>query len=155
LLTVSSSRHAAKERGEEVVDESGEQARKEMARLGYTVSKSGLVSDDPGMIRKEVRGFLSGRSDVLVLMGGTGVSTRDITIETVRPLFEKELEGFGQLLRLISYRKIGAAAALTRATAGVTRGKLVLCLPGSPGAVKDALRAFGREIPHTLFVARS
>lgn len=107
------------------------------------------------MIREEVKRFLAGKCDVLVLMGGTGVSGRDVTIETVRPLLEKELDGFGELLRQVGYRKIGAAAMLTRATAGVARGKLVLCLPGSPGAVRDALRAFGGELPHALFVARS
>ena len=155
LVTVSTSRYSSKQRGEGWKDESREQAEREIARLGYKVARAELVSDEAAMIHGEVRRFLSGRDDVLVLMGGTGVSSRDITVETVRPLLEKELEGFGQLLRQVSYEKIGAAAMLTRATAGVANGKLVFCLPGSPGAVKDALRAFGKEMPHALFVARS
>ena len=155
LITVSTSRYAANRKGERPGDESMEAAKREMTRLGFRVGGTELISDEPAMIRRETRRFLSGREDVLVLMGGTGVSTRDVTIETVRPILEKELDGFGELLRHVGYEKIGAAAMLSRATAGVAKGKLVLCLPGSPGAVKDALRVFGKEIPHALFVARS
>jgi molybdenum cofactor biosynthesis protein B len=155
LVTVSTSRYAAKRLGKEWTDESRDVALREMARLGYKVVRTELVSDVKPMIRREVRRFLAGSGDVLVFMGGTGISSRDVTIETVRPLFDKELEGFGELVRLVGHRKIGAAAFLSRATAGVAKGKLVLCLPGSPGAARDALRAFGREIPHALFIARS
>ncbi|MDV3277092.1 MAG: MogA/MoaB family molybdenum cofactor biosynthesis protein [Nitrososphaerales archaeon] len=155
LVTVSTSRHGAKTRGERWTDESGDRATKEMTRLGYRVSRRGLLSDDESMIVKEVKKFLRGEDDVLVFMGGTGISSRDVTIEAVRPFLEKELEGFGELLRGVSYRRVGGAAMLTRATAGVARGKLILCLPGSPDAAKVALRTFGKEIPHALFVSRS
>ena len=107
------------------------------------------------MLRREVKGFLAGKDDVLLFTGGTGVSSRDITIETVRPYFEKEITGFGELLRRVSYDEVGSAAMLTRATAGVARGKLLVCMPGSPGAVETALRTTMSEFPHILFVARS
>jgi molybdopterin adenylyltransferase len=155
LVTVSTSRYVEKREGRKPRDEAREVAEREVARLGFVLRRAELISDQRRMIRLETEKFLRGRDDVLVLMGGTGVSSRDVTIEAVRPLLEKELEGFGELLRHVGYGKIGAAAALTRATAGVSRGKLVLCLPGSPAAVKDSLRAFGKEIPHALFVARS
>jgi len=155
LVTVSTSRYRAREGAERFTDESGDMAEREMGRLGYRVIRRGLVPDDETLIRAEVNRFLSGTGDALVLMGGTGVSRRDVTIETVRPFFEKEIDGFGELLRNLSLRKIGAAAMLTRATAGVVGGKLVVCLPGSPDATRMGLRTIGKEFPHLLFVARS
>lgn len=141
--------------GKRYTDEAGQVAEGETARAGHLVTGRALVSDDPAMLRGEVRKFLSGSEDVLLLAGGSGVSSRDITIETVRPYFEKELEGFGELLRRISYDEVGGAGILTRATAGVAKGKLIVCMPGSPGAVRTAMKAFVGEFPHVLFVARS
>ncbi len=153
-MTVSTSRYNAKAEGSKSRDESGDVAAREISKLGHDVARRELVSDDTQMIRSEAEKFLGGSDDVLVFLGGTGVSPRDLTIETVRPFFKKELEGFGELLRSVSFRKLGAAAMLSRATAGVAAGKLFLCLPGSPDAARVALRSFGREIPHVLFVAR-
>jgi len=114
-----------------------------------------LISDDTKLLKGAVsRALRRTDLDVLVLTGGTGVSTTDATIETVRPFFEKEIEGFGEIFRSVSYQKIGAAAALSRATAGVASGKLVMCLPGSPDAVRTALELFMGEIPHVLHLAR-
>lgn len=141
--------------GKRYTDEAGQVAEEETARAGHLVTGRALVSDDAAMLRGEVRKFLSGSEDVLLLAGGSGVSGRDITIETVRPYFEKELEGFGELLRRISYDEVGGAGILTRATAGVAKGKLIVCMPGSPGAVRTAMKAFVGEFPHVLFVARS
>ncbi len=155
VITISTSKYQAKTSGRRFTDETGDTAKKELARAGITVSRRELISDEVPMITDEMEKFLAGREDVLVLVGGTGVSPRDVTVETVRPFLEKELQGLGELLRNASFRKVGAAAMLTRATAGVVKGKLVLCLPGSPDATKTALRMFGKEIPHTLFVARS
>jgi len=138
-----------------VVDESGDSAQHELVKLGYELKIRELISDDQEMLRKEVEKFLSGREDVLIFLGGTGVSGRDVTIETIRPFMEKELDGFGETLRHLSYEEIGSAAIMTRATAGVAKGKLIVCLPGSPGAVSLALKSLGREFPHILFVARS
>lgn len=78
--------------------------------------------------------------DAVVASGGTGITQSDITIEAIRPLFEKELPGFGELLRKISYEKIGSPAVMTRATAGIVKGKAIFCIPGSPQAVETALK---------------
>jgi len=155
LVTVSTSRYASRKQEGKSNDESGDVASREIGRLGHRLSRRELISDEPAMIRSEVERFLGGTDDVIVFLGGTGVSRRDVTIETVRPFFEKELDGFGELLRRVSFRKVGAASVLTRATAGVASGKLILCLPGSPDAAATALRSFGKELPHILFVARS
>jgi molybdenum cofactor biosynthesis protein B len=155
IVTVSTSRYESRKGGEELPDEGGETAESEARRAGHFVTGRDLVSDDAPMLRGEVKKFLSGKDDVLLLTGGTGVSSRDVTIESVRPFFEKELVGFGELLRRISYDEIGSAAMLTRATAGVAKGKLLVCLPGSPGGVRTALRATMADFPHILLVARN
>jgi len=155
LVTVSTSRYASKKEDGKFDDESGDVASREIGRLGHRLARRKLVSDEPPMIRAEIEHFLRGSDDVLIFLGGTGVSRRDVTIETARPYFEKELDGFGEMLRRVSFKKVGAASVLTRATAGVAKGKLILCLPGSPDAAATALRSFGRELPHIIFVARS
>lgn len=154
-MTVSSSRYDAVRKGAKPADESGDVAESELKKLGHRVAKRELVSDDRGMIRARLESFLAGRGDVIVFMGGTGVSTRDVTIETVRPYLEKELDGFGELFRALSFEEIGAAAALTRCTAGVARGKLVVCLPGSPEATALALERLGGEFPHAVHISRT
>ena len=129
-------------------------AAEEAARAGHQVVRRSLVSDDSTMIREALKMFLSGKNDVLLFAGGTGLSPRDITVETVRPFFEKELEGFGELVRRLGYDEVGTAAALTRATAGVASGKLIVCMPGSPGGVRTAMKAFAREFAHMVFIAK-
>jgi len=154
IVTVSTSRYAKKSRGENFTDEGGDVAVKEVTRAGHKVIRRTLISDDAGMLRKEARTFIAGEDDVLLFTGGTGLSPRDVTVETIRPFFEKELEGFGELVRRLGVEEIGASAILTRATAGVASGKLIVCTPGSPGAVKTAMKAFAKEFAHVVFIAR-
>jgi len=152
---VSTSRARLAAEGKAHTDESGDLAARMIRASRGTVVARELVPDDAAKIRRTVGKALSSKGlDVVVLTGGTGVSTTDVTIETVRPLFEKEIEGFGEVFRAASYAKIGAAAALSRATAGVAKGKLVMCLPGSPDAVGTALGTFLGEVPHVLHLAR-
>jgi molybdopterin adenylyltransferase len=154
VVTISSSRFQRSREGKRVEDEGGDLCCSEIEAAHHAVAGRSLISDSPPAIRRELRTFLSGGADVIVLTGGTGVAKRDVTIETARPFFEKELDGFGELLRRLSYDEVGAAAILTRATAGVAKGKVILCLPGSPGAVRTGLRSILRELPHVLYVAR-
>jgi molybdenum cofactor biosynthesis protein B len=155
IVTVSSSRYAKKESKRRFEDESGDVAEKMVEKAGHAVLGRELVSDDLGMLGAALDKALSNDGvDVVLFTGGTGVSPRDITIEAIRPRFEKELEGFGELLRSISYAKIGIPAVLTRATAGLIHGKLILCLPGSPDAVETALNLFMSDIPHVIYIAR-
>ena len=156
MVTVSTSRYdrQAKEKLP-VDDESGDLAQRIIEGAKGVVVGRTLVPDDAKLLGRTVsRALREGNLDVIVLTGGTGVSTTDVTIETVRPLFEKEIEGFGEIFRSVSYQRIGVAAALSRATAGVAKGKLVMCLPGSPDAVRTALELFVGEIPHVLHLAR-
>jgi molybdopterin adenylyltransferase len=158
VVTVSTSRYleAQQKKGKEVVsDESGDAAQTLIEGNKGIVSGRKLIPDDAGQLRSALQEALGdGMVDVVVFTGGTGVSTTDVTIETVRPLLEKEIDGFGELFRWVSYQTIGAAAALSRATAGIAKGKVILCLPGSPDAVKTALNMFIGEIPHVVYLAR-
>jgi molybdenum cofactor biosynthesis protein B len=139
--------------GSEYKDESGDLAAGLIVEAGHKVDTRTLLPDEKVMIRRVVQDFLKSSAHVLVLIGGTGVSPSDVTVETVVPFFEKELTGCGELLRNLSYQTIGSAAMLTRATAGTAKGKLIVCLPGSPGAVETALRSFISEFPHIVSVA--
>ncbi|GBC69822.1 Molybdenum cofactor biosynthesis protein B [archaeon HR01] len=154
VLTASTSRYEKKVRGEPFQDESGLLAADILRGMGYEVEYLGVVKDDILMIRKAVIESLSGDFDILVITGGTGISPTDVTLEAVKPFFEKEIEGFGEIFRMESFKQIGAAAMLSRAAAGIANGKLVMAIPGSPKAVETALNLFGREIPHTIFIAR-
>ena len=155
IVTVSSSRYEMKRHGVSITDEAGDVAEAEAKKARLLVKGRALVSDDVAMLRREVERFLGSRDDVLLLIGGTGVSSRDITIETLRPYFQKELPGFGEHLRRVSYGDIGTATILTRATAGVAGGKLLVCMPWSPDAVRTALRMSLPEFPHIISIARS
>ncbi len=152
---MSSSRYAKKAAGEKFDDVGGDTAEAGILAAGHSVASRSLISDDARMIRREVRAFLGSHDDLLLLTGGTGVSSRDITVETVRPFFQKELDGFGELFRRLSYDEVGMAAILSRATLGVAKGKLIMCLPGSPGAVKTALKATAGELSHIAHIAKS
>lgn len=89
-------------------------------------------------------------ADVIVTTGGTGIGSRDITIETLKTIFEKELDGFGEIFRYESYKEIGTGAILSRATAGVYERKLIISLPGSPNAVNLGLKLIIDELGHLV-----
>src|SRR6266702_3198908 len=93
--------------------------------------------------------------DAIIINGGTGIAPRGTTFEAIQGLLEKEISGFGELCRMLSYQDIGSAAMLTRATAGVAKGKVVVSLPGSTGAVELAMtKLLLPELGHMLFLLR-
>ena len=97
-----------------------------------------VMPDTPERIAEAVRKALL-ELDGVIINGGTGIAARDSTIEAVRPLIDKELEGFGELFRALSFQEIGSAAFLSRALAGIGGGKIIVALPGSPSACRLAL----------------
>jgi molybdenum cofactor biosynthesis protein B len=107
---------------------------------GHPVVSHEIVRDEPPAIRAALEKALT-REDAraVVLTGGTGVSPRDVTPEAVEPLLERVVPGFGELFRMLSFQEIGSAALLSRALAGLARGRVVFVLPGSRGAVRLAL----------------
>ena len=121
-------------------DETGRVAVGLIEGDGHKVVSHTIVSNNEEKIRAEVeRMLLDDSVAVIVTSGGTGIGSKDKTVAAVAPLFGKEMIGFGELFRRISYDEVGGAAIMSRATAGVANGKLVFCLPGSRNAVKVAL----------------
>ena len=121
-------------------DESGRARAERVEAAGHRVVERLIVRDEAAPLRSAVQALLADPSvDVVVVSGGTGVSPRDVTVEAVAPLFDRALPGFGEIFRTLSYEEIGAAAMLSRATAGVAEGRAVFLLPGSPKAVALAL----------------
>jgi len=156
LLTISTSRYNLKRKGEPFTDASADLAARILTASGHTVTVREVVSDDAEMIRESLDQLTSDpQVESAISVGGTGITPTDVTIETVTPLLEKELEGFGEAFRRLSYDQIGTAAILTRCTAGVIRGRAVFCLPGSPQAVEMALKELiVPEVGHILVHAR-
>ena len=137
-------------------DLSGRLLREGVAAAGHRVVESLLVADDVAAIRAAVWRLLEQPGlDVVVATGGTGLSPRDLTVEAVAPLFDRPVEGFGELFRMLSFQQVGAAAMLSRAAAGLVRDRAVFLLPGSPKAVSLALEALILpEAGHLLAQAR-
>ncbi len=128
VITVSDSRT-------EATDDSGKLIREMLSGAGHEVAYYEIMPDEPSRIAGAVRTHRAGL-DAIVINGGTGISPRDQTYEAVKGLLDKELDGFGELFRMLSYQEIGSAAFLSRATAGVSGGKILVSLPGSPGACR-------------------
>lgn len=121
-------------------DTSGDRIRAQIEAEGHQVLGSRLVKDHPVEIRTAVEDLLAlSAVDVVVVTGGTGPSPWDVTVEAVTPLFERPIPGFGELFRMLSWEQVGAPAMLSRATAGIARGRAIFLLPGSPKAVGLAM----------------
>ena len=157
VITISTSRYRKLLNKEPVVDESGDLIKDILIRNGQKVVGYDLIPDDKVKILKAFANALDRADvDVIVSTGGTGYSPTDQTVETIRPLFDRVIEGFGDLFRLYSEREIGSAAYLTKASAGIIAGKLVYLLPGSPNAVRLALeKLILPEAGHLVYLIRS
>lgn len=144
VVTVSDSRTAES-------DSSGDLIQGLLSERDHQVAERKIVKDEEGEILAALKGQLEGNAEAVIFTGGTGMTSRDVTYETLRPLMDKVMDGFGELFRYLSYAEIGSAAMMSRACAGVVGGKPVFCLPGSPEAVRLALeRLILPEIGHLL-----
>ncbi|TVP81799.1 MAG: molybdenum cofactor biosynthesis protein MoaB [Alkalicoccus sp.] len=134
VITVSDTRNKE-------TDKSGKLIVHYLEEAGHTAVSRIIVRDEKEVILAAVKeGISSPETDAVILNGGTGIARRDITIETVHPLFDKEITGFGEIFRMLSYTDdIGSAAIMSRAAAGVSGSTALICLPGSSGAVKLAM----------------
>ena len=132
VLTISDSRSLKD-------DKSGALLVQRIVSVGHRVSERSLVPDDVEAIRARVKAWIAEPMiDVIITTGGTGFTGRDVTPEAIEPLFEKKMDAFSALFLVISFPKIGTSAIQSRATAGVAGSTYIFCLPGSPGACKDA-----------------
>lgn len=153
LVTVSTSRHQAILEGKEVEDKSAKIAKEIIEKMNYDLVKHETIPDDGEKIRGVIKKLKD--ADVLIFMGGTGISPDDQTPEILRSLFEKELSGFSQVFTLLSFQDIGSASILSRSVAGIYRERLLVALPGAPSAVKLGLnKVILPEAGHILKMAR-
>jgi molybdenum cofactor biosynthesis protein B len=131
VLTVSDTRDASN-------DTSGDTLAKRLAEAGHILAARALVRDDKAAIASQILTWIADPEiDVVISTGGTGLTGRDVTVEALRPLFDKEIEGFSVLFHQISSTTVGTSTMQSRATAGVAGGTYIFALPGSTGAVKD------------------
>jgi molybdenum cofactor biosynthesis protein B len=140
----------------EETDTSGKKIKDLLSAQQHTVVSYQILKDEPVQISAAVQALLE-QSDVdaIIINGGTGIAPRDTTFEAIQGLLEKEIPGFGELFRMLSYQDIGSAAMMTRATAGVAKGKIVVSLPGSTGAVELGMtKLVLPELGHMMFVLR-
>ena len=130
VLTVSDSRDAS-------TDTSGDLLVQRVTDAGHELIGRAIVRDDVEAIRKQVLAWIDQGAEAVISTGGTGITGRDVTPEAIRPLFDKEIDGFSVVFHLVSYQSVGLSTLQSRALAGIIKGAFVFCLPGSNGAVKD------------------
>jgi molybdenum cofactor biosynthesis protein B len=132
VLTVSDTRSLAE-------DKSGDTLAAMIVADGHQLAARSLVKDDISAIRQTIEGWIADAGiDVVITTGGTGFTGRDVTPEAIKPLFEKEIDGFSTVFHMLSYAKVGTSTIQSRACGGLAQGTYIFCLPGSPGACKDA-----------------
>lgn len=146
IVTVSDTRN-------EETDKSGQLIRSYLETQRHVISEYRIVSDDKKYIQEAAHfGIQDEGIDVVLFNGGTGIASRDVTIEALTPMFDKEITGFGELFRMLSYTEdIGSGAMLSRAAAGVKERTAIFSLPGSTGAVKLGMeKLILPEIAHVV-----
>jgi molybdopterin adenylyltransferase len=149
VITVSDTRTLANDTGGGTIMEL-------LTAAGHTISAREIIPDEPSRMRPLLEGYRDqGEVDAVLLTGGTGLSSRDQTFETVAGLLTKALPGYGELFRMLSYQEIGPAAMLSRAIGGLMGKMVVLTMPGSPAAVRLAMeRIILPELGHLVREAR-
>jgi len=148
VVTVSSSRTLEDDPGGDVIEST-------LADAGHEVTDRLLVTDDRVAIADAVTSALEAGADVVVTTGGTGLTADDVTVDAVSPLFDREIPGFGELFRYVSFEEVGPMAMASRATAGVVADRLVFCLPGSENAARTgAGQLVAPAVGHLLGLVR-
>lgn len=146
VLTISDTRTKATDKGGRVICES-------LERAGHVVEGYEIVPDEADKIAAQLKKWLAaGQFDVICTTGGTGISSRDTTIEVVQRLIDKPLDGFGELFRMLSWEEVGAAAMLSRAVGGLAGESLLFAMPGSTNAVALAMtQLIVPELSHLIW----
>lgn len=120
-------------------DSGGQLAQRLLHDAGHTITAYAIVRDEPVQVVAQVQEWVAAGCQMIITTGGTGIAKRDTTIDALEPLFVRRLPGFGEIFRMLSFAQVGAAAMLSRATAGTIAQTLVFCVPGSPAAVELAM----------------
>jgi len=121
-------------------DESGKHIMQVLKKHGHEVLSYVLLKNDAEAMQNRLNELFDEESlQVIITSGGTGISHRDVTVETISPIFDKSIDGFGELFRFLTYQQINTGSIMSRAMAGIAYGKVIICLPGSLGAVSLAM----------------
>jgi len=138
-------------------DKSGQLMKKFVENSSYDLAGYEIIRENYETLKKSFNRAVEAEDiDVIISSGGTGITRRDRTVEVVREILEVEIPGFGELFRHLSYKEIGTRSILSQALAARTGEKIIICLPGSPGAVKLAFnKILLNELPHMVEMARS
>ncbi|RLF12232.1 MAG: molybdenum cofactor biosynthesis protein [Thermoprotei archaeon] len=139
VIVTSDSLHERAVKGLPVNDETGDLMEELVSAAGHVLVHRVIVPNDRERLVKEVEEALAKGAEIVLVSGGTGLGPRDISVDTLTPLLERCLPGFGELFRYLSFEEVGSAAMLSRASAGIYRGSVLFILPGSPHAARLAL----------------
>jgi len=121
----------------------------EKLEMKYDLTAYSIIPDESEKLLNTIDEMIDQKNtDIIITTGGTGIGSRDITVETLKEIFEKELDGFGEIFRAKSYKELGAGAILSRATAGVYKKSIIIAMPGSPNAVQLGLEVIFNELGH-------
>ncbi len=146
IITLSDSRNEKK-------DISGDYIEKQIIER-YELNSRIIIPDEKKILEESIEKMINEGIDVILTTGGTGISKRDITVECVENLFDKKLDGFGEIFRHESYLEIGSSALISRATSGIYKNCCIFSMPGSPNAVKTAMNIIIDELPHVVHHAK-
>ncbi|MDD6256062.1 MogA/MoaB family molybdenum cofactor biosynthesis protein [Methanobrevibacter boviskoreani] len=149
VITLSDSKYKDSKEGINS-DISGEDIINVLKEKGHEIKEYTIIPDDKDMLLDTVKKMNEEKIDAIFTTGGTGLESRDITIETLKPLYDKEINGFGEIFRLKSYEELGSGALLSRASAGIHNKTIIFSMPGSPNAVKTAMDIISDEIGHLV-----
>ena len=153
IFVISDSLHHLKKTGKnwKETDKSGQIAKETLQRSFPDIDLVlDVLPDELDLISEAVTTSIEEQISLILTLGGTGISTRDVTIEAISPLIEKELTGFGELFRLKTYETVGTISIMTRTLAGVAQKSCITCLPGSPNATRLGLELILTELAHVL-----
>jgi molybdopterin adenylyltransferase len=136
----------------EETDESGKLIKQRLLDKGHQVVHYCILKNDATMLKNKINELIKQDTvQVIITSGGTGLSHKDVTVDTIQPMLEKKLDGFGELFRQLTYQELGTASIMSRATAGVVNGKIIICFPGSLGAATLAMdKIILSEIGHLV-----
>ena len=133
-------------------DSSGDYLAEAIAASGNALASRHIIKDEADAIRELVQELMASEVQVIITSGGTGIAGRDVTIPVIESLLDKPMPGFGELFRMLSFKEVGSAAMLSRATGGLAGNSMIFALPGSPNAVKTAWEGLIKdELAHMVF----
>jgi molybdenum cofactor biosynthesis protein B len=150
LIMVSDSLSTANAQDRIKLDQSSKVAKEIINGYGFQVFGINYIPDEFQLVQNSISEYINQKIELIITIGGTGIAKRDVTIDAITPLLHKRLPGFGELFRSLTYKDVGTVSIMSRAIAGVCDATVIVCLPGSPNAVKLGVGIILKEIVHII-----